>query len=366
MPFQLPEDRKTPITDPAFLKALGEGLRAGQEEFPIKVEGTTTLPYTSTVAALDVDKGWWDLKLQRALPPELAKGAVFRATLSFEDQRFEGLIHLKSREGYLLYRFLLPKEVFLADRRRHKRYALRPRENVFVTLTDGQKAASGPMVSLSVGGLGFRVDRLVHLETHARLPLDTIHFQRGMSFVIRVQGLPKAPRLEFRGKVAGTYGAEAGLIVGLEFTGVSEEAQAALESALKFREIVSRGVATVIEGKDVAATSGRAAGSREEEDPAETPLPTTHPLLRLRRRAVPLALLMPEGETRARLAEDLAREGYWRIVSGTDGPKLQASGRLVLGLESDCVGLEGSLPFEPRENPGRLARRLDAVMGLKE
>jgi hypothetical protein len=317
------------------------------------------------VAAANADKGWWDLKLQRALPPELAKGAVFRATLSFEGQRFEGLVTLKGREGYLCYRFHRPKELFLADRRKHKRYALRPRENVFVTLTDGQKAASGPMTSLSVGGLGFRVDRLVQLETHARLPLDTIHFQRGTSFVVKAQDLPKAPRLEFRGKVAGAYESEDGLVVGVEFTGISDEMHAALELALKFREIVSRGAASVLEPKEGTAPV-KAAAAKAEAPAPEAPQAPSHPLLRLRRRAVPLALLMNEGPTRDALAAALASEGYWRVVVGTDGPHLQASGRMVLGLEADCQGLEGSLPFDPGEAPGHLARRLDSVMGLKE
>jgi hypothetical protein len=367
MAFQLPEDRKTAITDPALIRAMVVALVTSKEEFPIKVEGTSTLPYTSHVAEADVDRGWWDLKLQRALPPELAKGAIFRATLAFEGQRFEGLMPLKGREGYLRYQFNLPKEVFLADRRTHKRYSYRPRENVFVTLTDGQKAASGPLASLCVGGLGFRVDRIVDLESHARLPMDTIHLAQGAGFLVKVQDLPKAPMLELRGKIAYTHESPAGLLVGVNFTGISDAAQMALEAALKFKELLSRGVASVLEPKGAApgAPAAASVGKAEAAAPEEQIRPT-NPLLRLRRRAVPLALLMPDGEERERLRSALATEGYWRLIVGSNGPALQASGRMILGLETDCVGLEGSLPFDADEQPGHLARRIDSVMGLKE
>ncbi len=368
MAFQLPEDRKTAITDPVLIRAMVTALITSREEFPIKVEGTSTLPYTSHVAEANVDRGWWDLKLQRALPPELAKGAIFRATLAYEGQRFEGLMSLKGREGYLRYQFHLPKEVFLADRRIHKRYAYRPRENVFVTLTDGRKAASGPLASLCVGGLGFRADRIVDLESHARLPMDTIHLQQGAGFLVKVQDLPKAPMLELRGKVAYTFESPGGLLVGVDFTGISDAAQIALEAAIKFKEMLSRGVASVLEPKAAApgATASAPAGKAgPAAAPEEQPGPA-NPLLRLRRRAVPLALLMPEGEARERLRSALATEGYWRLITGASGPVLQTTGRMILGLEEDCVGLEGSLPFDHDEQPGHLARRIDSVMGLKE
>lgn len=364
MVFLLPEDRKTAITDPAFIAAMGASLHASQEEFPIKVEGTATLPYTSRVAEVDPSKQWWELKLQRALPPELGKGAIFRATLAYEGQRFEGLIVLKGREGYLRYRFALPKEIFLADRRHSRRWVFRPRENVFVTLTDGQKAASGPLTNLGLGGLGFRVDRIVHLENHSRLPLDTVHLQRGAGFVVRVQDLLKAPNLELRGKVAYTFESQAGLLVGVDFTGISDAAQKALEAALKLKEAMSRGVPSVLDGKVPQGTAKTPAV--EAAEPVRPEAPPPQPLLRLRRRAVPLALLMVEGEARDRMKAGLAAEGYWRMMVGSHGQQLQASGRMIIGLEPDCTGHEGSLPFDKNEAPRQVARRIDSVMGLRE
>lgn len=364
MAFQIPEDRRTPITNPEFVRAMVASLLASEEEFPIHVEGTSTLPYSTQAKEVNPEKGWWVLKLQRALPPELAKGAVFRTTTTFEGQRFEGLILLQGRDSYLHYRFALPKEVFLADRRAHKRYPFRPRENAMVYLTDGRNAVSGPLSSLGAKGFGFRADRIVQLETHARLHLDTIHFVRGAGWMVRVQDLPKVGFLEGSAKVVHANPTPAGLIVGLEFMALPKIHQTALDTVLKIRENALHGLHPAAEGKE-GAPAPRGSGPREKGPEKEAPAPP-QPLLRLRRRAVPLALLMADGEPRNRLKAALAAEGYWRVVVGNDSDVLQASGRMVVGLEADCEGLEGSLPMEPGEGAGSLARRLDAVMGLRE
>ena len=363
--FQLPEDRKAPIEDAAFLLAVAEGLRASGEEFPIKVEGTSTLPYTSQVQELQKDR--WVLKLQRALPPELLEGALFQLVVTHEGQRFEGLIPFLGRSGYLQYRFGLPKQVFLADRRRHKRHAFRPRENVFVTLTDGHLAASGPLSSLSAGGLGFRVDRVVQLETHARLAVDTALFERGRSFDAKVQDLPKAPHLDLRVRLAGAYESGGFVHVGVAFVGLTPAAQASLEAALKFREIVAKGSASVLpakESKEARAQGGPAPAEPEAEGAAPAPQPAASPFLRLRRRTIRLGLLMPGGAPREDLRRALASAGYFQIHTAAD-PRDLPPCQLILALEGLARDAEGALPFEAGEPAGAMLRRMDAALGLQ-
>jgi hypothetical protein len=362
--FQLPEDRKTPIEAPAFLLEVTEGLLERGDEFPIKVEGATTLPYTSTAHILHKDH--WVLKLHRALPPELIKGALFHFVITHGEQRFEGLIPFQGREGYLQYRFGLPRQLFLADRRRQKRYAFRPRENVFVTITDGHQAASGPMASLSLGGLGYRVDRIVELDTHARLKVDTALFERGRAFDVKIQDLQKAPFLELRGRIAGAYDLNGVVHLGLEFTGLSEGAQASLEAALRFREIVSKGAQSVLPDKETPKPSGSRGGSAPAPgSDAESGVvqPPIH-LLRLKRRCVPLSLLMPEGEGRDTLRQELLREGYFRLRVASNAASLPPA-EVVLAPETHANGVEGALPFEPGEQVGSLVRRLDSALGLR-
>ncbi len=361
--FQLPEDRKTPIETPAFIQEVLAGLQDRGEEFPIKVEGTATLPYTSVVHGRQKDH--WILKLQRALPPELLKGALFHFVVTHGEQRFEGLIPFQGREAYLQYRFGLPKQMFLADRRRHKRFPFRPRENVFVTLTNGHLAASGPMASLSIGGLGFRIDRVVELDTHARLKVDTALFERGRAFDVKVQDLAKAPFLELRGRIAGAYDLNGVVHLGLEFTGLSEVAQASLEAALRFREVVSKGAQSVLPEKEAKAPARSRGGapSAPEEAEAPVPQPPSH-LLRLKRRCVPLSLLMAEGPAREELWGSLRREGYFRIRLASD-PAALPPADVVLAPEALATGVEGALPFEADEPVGSLVRRLDSALGLK-
>ncbi len=362
--FQLPEDRKTPIEALDFLQAVAEGLKARGDEFPIKVEGTSTLPYTSQVVELPKDQ--WVLKLQRALPPELMEGAPFHFIVTHESQRFEGLLAFQGRVGYLQYRFTPPRQVFLADRRRHKRHAFRPRENVFVTLHDGQIAASGPLASLSIGGLGFRVDRVVQLETHARLTVDTALFERGRAFDVRVQDLPRAPFLDLRVRLAGAYEVGGVVHLGVEFTGMQEAAEASLQAALRFREVLAKGANVSVPPKEAKGPAPRAAAEKGPEPPApEPPSPIApSPFLRLRRRSVQLGLLMPEGEPRESLRRALAAEGYFHLQVAADPASLPPT-HLVLSPESLASQMEGALPFEPDEPAGALVRRLDSALGLR-
>lgn len=365
--FALPEDRKTPIDQPAFLQAVAEGLKERGDEFPIKVEGTSTLPYTSHVGELQANG--WILKLQRALPPELLEGALFHFLVAHEGQRFEGLIPFRGRVGYLQYAFGLPKQLFLADRRRHKRHAFRPRENVFVSITDGRIAASGPMASLSLGGLGFRVDRVVELETHARLTVDTALFDRGRAFDVKIQDLPKAPQLDLRVRLAGAYELGGFVHLGIEFTGTSEPMQKSLEAALRFREIASKGSTSSpspapkeAKGASRPGAGAEAPGGEAENEAA--PGPTTSPFLRLRRRTVRLGLLMPEGEARADLHRALAAEGYFHLQMASS-PEALPPAQLVLATEAQSGQVEGALPFGTDEPPEAVVRRLDSALGLR-
>ncbi|HJV89562.1 MAG TPA: PilZ domain-containing protein [Holophagaceae bacterium] len=359
--FQLPEDRKTPIEAPAFITEVMQGLQERGEEFPIKVEGAATLPYTSTIQGLHRDH--LVLKLQRALPPELLKGALFHLVVTHGEQRFEGLIPFQGREAYLQYRFGHPKQIFLADRRRHKRFPFRPRENVFVTITDGHMAASGPLASLSIGGLGFRVDRIVELETHARLKVDTALFERGRAFDIKVQELVKAPYLDLRGRIAGAYDLNGVVHLGCEFTGLQEGVQANLEAALRFREVIAKGAQSVLPEKESKPQAPR--GVKGDREPESTPTggPPNH-LLRLKRRCVPLSLLMEAGAEREKLRESLVREGYFRLKVASSTSALP-SADVILAPESLATGVEGALPFEPEESVGPLVRRLDSALGLR-
>ena len=176
-------------------------LHRDELEFPVKVEGALTLPYTSRIEKLDLDKGILYLKLIRPLPHEMAVGAPFQMLFATGEQRFEAPITFLGRESYLLYRFSIPAHMTQSDRRQYKRYSFRPREPAYVLAQDGGlpgHGLAGPLVNLSLGGLSFRVDRVMRLESTDSLgqALDCLRADTDTSSRLLVVESPAEAKLE--------------------------------------------------------------------------------------------------------------------------------------------------------------------------
>jgi hypothetical protein len=107
-----PAKREEPVEDPQILKEVFRLLLESEMEFPIKVEGTSTLPYTSRVQSLEDTNRVLTLKLVRPLPHELMQGAIFHMVFTVDEQRYEARITYLQREAYLQYRFSLPEYIF--------------------------------------------------------------------------------------------------------------------------------------------------------------------------------------------------------------------------------------------------------------
>lgn len=303
-----------PGQDPAFIRKCMQDLLAGRLEFPIKVEGTHTLPYASEILAIDGDKALV-LKLIRPLPHELAAGALFVMVFSAGEQRFQCLITFQKREAYLTYRFSFPTLLTLCDRRRHKRYRFRPRESVDVLAQDGAvpgHGMTGPLHNLSMSGLAFRVDRIVKLDNGLRIPATTAFFDRGRALpLVRIVNLPKVPLLEARGCVAHAQEVDGQVLLGIEFGDLTAENGTLLRQILDIRERSFRttGGPASPEPKP-ERTCGRAAPSVVAEAPGETPVAA---LTALRRRSRSVCLVGDPEAGGARLADLLREAGYFRV-----------------------------------------------------
>ncbi len=321
-----PEENETRIEDPEVLRATFlEILNAGVE-FPIKVEGTHTLPYFSTVKALDWDQGTLVLKLVRPLPHELLVGAVFHFLCSAGEQRFEGFLEYRGREGYLQYTFRVPTFLVLADRRIHPRYPFRPRESAYVILQDADVpglGVAGPLANISMGGLAMRVDRIIRLDTGIRIPPASAVFQRGKGFPrVRVQGLPRLHVLEVRGITAHAYERGTEVILGLSFAGLSGEEEAALRAALDIRDRLQRGAlaGSRPESGPIVLRSENRSAPPEAAAPLDPEAPAfgADLLRRLRRRTALVALVKAPGPARDSLEARLREAGFLRLqVAGT-------------------------------------------------
>ena len=321
------------IKEPAFIAQCMRELVQSGDEFPIKVEGTKTLPYSAVLVS--AERGQIIVKLVRPLPPALANGALFEMVFAAQDKRFEGRITFVGREGYLQYCFVWPKSLLASDRRLWKRYPIRPREDFHVAAQDSDipgHGITGPLLNLSLGGLAFRVDRMLRLEDGMPIRPGAHLFERGKILsLLRIRGLPKGEVLEARGVVVRVAEANSELVVGVQFTGLGEQEKLSLARLLETREKQSGTSANALgTGTDpmdlpVGAQALRAIGESlsdpEAEGGAEPAAAASagpeeaglEALAVMDRRSTRLLVVSPAGEDRDRIIQLLQEAGYWRF-----------------------------------------------------
>ena len=379
-----PDGRGTPIEDPTVMRDALQMLFEAEAEFSIKVEGTSTLPYASRVQLLQFQQGTFVLKLVRPLPHEMLEGALFRMLFAVDEQRFEGIISLIGRDGYLQYRFHLPASLIQADRRRHQRFPFRPRENAYVIAQEAGIpgiGVAGPLVNVSMGGLALRVDRALRMDDGVRVPVNSALFERGKGFPrLRIQDLPLLRLLEGRGISAHASERGSELILGMSFVGMRLEEETALARSLGLREVMYRGGQPL--RPDGASGQGRPAGPRgepgedgepalEEIDPGAAAVPQEiTALVRLQRRTTRLVLVMASGPLRESIQELLRRQGYHRQEAVDDLEQLRplcqpGQRRALPGLVLADLALARSGDTEPLAAVRIIERQLAQLGGIR-
>ncbi len=326
------DGRAAPIQDAARIRQTMVELYRDELEFPVKVEGALTLPYTSRIEKLDLDKGILYLKLIRPLPHEMAVGAPFQMLFAAGEQRFEAPITFLGRESYLLYRYSIPALMTQSDRRSYKRYSFRPREPAYVLAQDGGlpgHGLAGPLVNLSLGGLAFRVDRVMRLDDHMRIMPGLGFFDKGKVLpMLKIRDLPKLPMFEARGVVANAWERDGEIVVGVKFAELGEFELRQIQNVLAAREGMTRGSGTTaVTAASVNSAKGRAPAApspAQRLDPSGGLSPDAMRLLA--RRCTRVVLAMRPGPDRISLQETLASAGYLRLES-TDS----------LGQALDCL-----------------------------
>lgn len=310
--------RGTPVEDPVQIRQAMQELFQQELEFPLKVEGAHTLPYTARVQHLDTKMGMLHLKLIRPLPHELALGAAFEMTFTLGEQRIEAPTIFHGRQDYLLYRFSVPARMAPSDRRRHKRYPFRPREKAYVVAQDGGipgHGVSGPLVNLSQGGLAFRVDRVMRLDDHMRVTPGLGFFERGKAFpMLKIRDLPNLPVFDARGVLANAWERDGEIIVGVQFGEFKEAELRELQNVLAIRENMKRAPAMV--ASEGTRDSGSRSAAADKTVPAARIPPagtqTPDALRRLGRRCTRLILVLEPGAARDQVLQSLAKAGFHR------------------------------------------------------
>lgn len=327
--------REATVEDPAQIRLALATLQETDAEFPIKVEGAHTLPYTARIHLMEGDRGLLQLKLIRPLPHELAVGAVFEMLFAVGDHRYEAPIFFQGRESYLLYRFSIPLRLVQSDRRGHKRYPFRPREKAYVLAQDASLPGfglAGPLVNLSLGGLAFRVDRVVRLDDHLRVTPGLGFFDKGKELpMIKLRDLPKHPLIEARGMIANAWERFGEIVVGVQFGELKEAELRLVEEVLAIREQMQRAPASGLAPEPRAAR--KKPGAAEAQSPAGRVNPagsqTPDALTRLGRRTTSLVLAMAPGPRREEARSGLEAGGYLRLKA------VDSLGQALQHLRSD-------------------------------
>jgi hypothetical protein len=321
-------------------------------EFPIKVEGTHTLPYTARVHHLDLQKGFLHLKLIRPLPHELAAGAAFEMVFSVGELRFEAPTVFQGREDYLLYRFTIPIRMAPSDRRRHKRHPFRPREKAYVIVQDGGipgHGLSGPLVNLSEGGLAFRVDRVMRLDDHMRVTPGMGFFERGKAFpMLKVRDLPNLLVFDGRGILAYAWEREGEIILGVQFGELREAELQDIQAVLKIRELKQR-ASTSPAGEGPREPRPRSSSQAKDAVARVSPSGNQTPdaLRQLGRRCTRLILALAPGPDRDQVQQAFGAAGFLRLETA-DTPG-QAFAAIRADRSPTCPVLVMKAP--PDEDP---------------
>jgi hypothetical protein len=341
--------RGAPVENPPLILQAMQDLAQQEQEFQLKVEGAQTLPYSARVQHVDPRKSLLHLKLIRPLPHELALGATFEMLFAAGDQRFEAPCVFQGREGYLLYRFTIPVLMAPSDRRHAKRYPFRPREKAYVIAQDGGvpgHGLSGPLVNLSMGGLAFRVDRVMRLDDHLRVTPGLGFFERGKAFpMLKVRDLHNLPVFLARGILAYALEREGEIIVGVTFGELMEAEFQDLHGVLATRDLMQR--ASPVSASPTPREPG-ARSAAETKGPAARVAPagsqTPDALRQLGRRCARLILVMAPGPGREQVQQALGAGGFLRL--DTADTLDQALAALQADREVSCPLLVVETPSE--------------------
>ena len=257
---------------------------------------------------------------------------------------------LESKSGSAVVE--VPDGIALAERRKKPRARLNAREGATATaltgLFDGI-GVSGPIESISEGGLRIRVERAMDAKTQRKMhPGPNLYSVGQTLMLVKLSKLPKCPPLELSGTVAYLDADSGGLCIGIAFESGKEALLAPIRALVASR---TGAVPATVPPKarrsqeeapepeppgTLELAAPRPAPKPEPEAPASgppslpppaevappAPLPAPVPeapdrsqaLLRVKKRARTVLLAMPEGPERDRLSAFLTEEGYGRVL----------------------------------------------------
>ena len=291
------------------------------------------------VAEVDEASGKVLLRLQRALPSDLAARQKVTMVFLLGGARMLAVVRFVDRAGYLEAVFSLPEVVRHAEQRGKLRARFGAKDKATVTVLEDLRdrlGATGRLVDLSMTGLCVRLERAVHIRGNDPLELAASLFPPGTRFpIIRIDQLPFAPVVTCSGRVAHIRAEEegAGFLLGLALDPLGDMEAQILDQVLSRRlpsfhqgfpvlERVPREAVAAAWTDPKDGPGGPAAFEEAEEaEPEQAPAEATAPepddpalkALLKRKRQKRILLIMMDDLDRAILSCTLKVDGYEKI-----------------------------------------------------
>lgn len=234
-----PADREPTLRDPDQILAYLEQLQRSRSALVLRLSEEAEVAYTAWVEGVNEEGGTFTLSLRSRPAQEPRPGTPVFLWFTLHGLRFRTMARFLRRGAYMQSEFQLPEGILHAERRGQARARFTARENVQVTALQGLGEGcglSGLLLNLSLGGLLFRVDRIVDLRRDRLLPLRADLLPPGTDLAaVRILDLPRTPEFEARGRVRHADLRGEGLVMGLSFEAMGGLEARALERVLADR-----------------------------------------------------------------------------------------------------------------------------------
>lgn len=217
-------EREPSLRDREQILAWLEELARLRTPLALRLKEDDAFGSTVKVELVSEEKESFTLSFLHQPPGDWKVGQVVHLNFPLDGQRFRAAVKFMGLAGYLQREFKVPDSIFHAERRGLLRTRFSKREKPTVAVLEELfqgLGLSGPILNLSMGGLAFRVDRVMDIRLDRRLQVkgDLLGPGRKMT-LIRIQDLPHTPTLECSATIAHFNAIPEGVVAGLIFEGM--------------------------------------------------------------------------------------------------------------------------------------------------
>ncbi len=236
---RLAPDTEPGLTDHQQILAYLEELCRLRTPCQLKFRKDDLAPAAVKIESINEEQQAFTVSLSRALPAGIEDQPSLELTFPLERGRFRCSVFFLQRGGYLQAILGLPLRIKQAERRVGPRARFGSRERASVTLIENLGSglgATGKLMTLGMGGLSVRVDRMISIADDRRISPSSAPFEKGQKFLLlRINDLPRSPMVECGASLAFAATTAEGPVLGLQFEGLGSLETRILEQVMQRR-----------------------------------------------------------------------------------------------------------------------------------